>query len=179
MNSSFKIENTSEQDLEFIYWMFEEAIAFHKRNNYPVWKGYDKSALQKEVREKLEHKILIENKIALVFSAIYADEFIWREHEKGDAIYLHRIVVNPEFRGLKLFGKVLNWAIKDAKNKNRKYLRLDTWGDNPKMIAYYQSFGFRFVENYATGDNPELPIPHRNLFMALLEYKIPNNLKPI
>jgi GNAT superfamily N-acetyltransferase len=170
---NYKIENTSEADLEFIYRMFEEAMLFHKRNNYPVWKGYDKSILQREIKEKLQYKILIGDKISLVFSAIYSDKYLWHEKEKDDAIYLHRIVVNPEFRGLKLFTHVFHWAINDAKKRGRKYLRLDTWGDNPKMINYYQMFGFRFVENYLTPDDHELPIPHRNLFLALLEYEIP------
>jgi ribosomal protein S18 acetylase RimI-like enzyme len=168
----YKIENTIFNDLPFIYWIFEEAMAFHSRNNYPVWNGYDKDALQHEVKEGLEHKIVIEDKIALVFSAIYSDPVIWREMDKDDSVFLHRIAVNPEFRGMKLFGEVFKWSINDAISKGRKYVRLDTWGDNPNMIAYYQSFGFRFVENFSTGDDPALPSPHRNMYMALLEYEI-------
>ena len=172
MNSLFKIENTTEQDLEFIYWLYEEAILYQQQMKYNVWNGYDKEVLQREIKEKLQYKIIIENKIAIVFSAIYSDKFLWREHDKDDAIYIHRIVVNPNFRGQKLFTEVFNWAIDEAKKKGRKYLRLDTWGDNPKMIGYYKSFGYRFIENYSSGDNPELPAPHRNLFFALLEYEI-------
>ena len=48
--------------------------------------------------------------------------------DRGDAIYLHRIVVNPEHKGKKQFKKVLDWAIDDAKAKNLSFVRMDTWG---------------------------------------------------
>ena len=105
---------------------------------------------------------------------MYADKFIWRKRDKGDALYLHRIVVSPYFKGRKLYGVLLNWAIEHAKSKEIKYIRMDTWGDNPKIISYYESFGFRFVENYTSPNTADLPIPHRNLFFALLELDINN-----
>ena len=63
-----------------------------------MWKGYDKNVLQREVHQKLQHKIVIDNEIALVFIAIYTDKFLWRERDNDDAVYLHRIVINPNFR---------------------------------------------------------------------------------
>lgn len=46
---------------------------------------------------------------------------------------------------------------------------MDTWADNAKIIAYYQSFGFEFVLNRKTGNEPGLPIQNRNIESALLE----------
>jgi ribosomal protein S18 acetylase RimI-like enzyme len=103
---------------------------------------------------------------------MYSDKLYWREREKGNAVYLHRIVVNPDFKGQKLFGELLDWAIRHAQEKKFRILRMDTWGDNPNLISYYKSFGFRFIENYTTPNIPELPIPHRNLYLALLELDI-------
>ena len=165
----YKIVNTTEDDLDFIFWMFEEAIEYQKRKNFPVWNGYDRDVLRKEAREKKQFKIVIENKIAFAFSVVYADELIWREREKGDAVYLHRIVVNPHYKGQKLYGALLKWIINHAQEKNLKFIRMDTWADNPNIIGYYESFGFKFVENYRTPNIPELPIPHRSLHLALLE----------
>ena len=170
-----KVENTTKADLPFIYWLYEQAIGWQAQNNFNVWKGYDKEILDREMKEGLQHKLMIENNIALVFSAIYNDKYLWHERDQDDAVYVHRLVVNPGFRGKRLFGEVFNWLIADAKNRKRKYLRLDTWGDNPKMIAYYASFGYRFIKNYSSGNDLELPIPHRNLFFALMEYEIPGS----
>ena len=168
----YKIVNTTEHDLDFIFWMFEEAIVYQKRKNYPVWNGYDRDVLRKEAREKKQFKIVIQNKIAFAFSVVYSDHLIWREREKGDAVYLHRIVVNPEYKGQKLYGKLLKWIKNHARKKNLKFIRMDTWADNPNIIDYYKSFGFEFIENYKTPNILELPIPHRNLNLALLELNI-------
>ena len=49
---------------------------------------------------------------------------------------------------------------------------MDTWADNEKIIEYYKTFGFKFLENYKTSNEPELPIQNRNLEVALLELKL-------
>lgn len=107
-----------------------------------------------------------------IFSVCYSDPLIWREMENGDAIYLHRIVLNREIRDIKLFSLLLDWALKHARQKHLKKLRMDTWAENEKLINYYKSYGFRFVENYTTANTAALPVQHRNLNVALLELGI-------
>jgi hypothetical protein len=46
---------------------------------------------------------------------------------------------------------------------------MDTWAENEKIIGYYRSYGFLFVESYTTPDTQDLPLQHRNLHVALLE----------
>ena len=52
---------------------------------------------------------------------------------------------------------------------------MDTWGNNPNIVDYYKSFDFQFIENYTTPNSPDLPMQHRNLYLALLEYKVPSH----
>lgn len=169
MLPEYKIENTAENDLEFIFWLFEEAIAYQRRKKYNIWKNYDKDLLRNEVRNKTQYKIVIDNKITMIFSVVYEDKLVWGDRDKGDAIYLHRIVVNPEFKGHRLFGAVLDWSIKHAANRNVKFVRMDTWGDNANIIKYYEGYGFTFIGHRRTPNSPELPIQHRGLYVALLE----------
>jgi len=166
---SFRVVNTTFSDLDFIYWLFEEAIKYQRKNNYPVWRGYDKDVLRNDVECKYQYKILVGNDIACIFSLFYADPILWRDREKGDSIYLHRVVVNPRYKGQKQLGNILNWLTIHAKQLNMKYIKIDTWADNPNIIEYYKSFGFEFVENFTTPDILELPSHHRNLQLALLE----------
>lgn len=81
-------------------------------------------------------------------------------------------MVNQNFKGQKQFEKVLNWSKQCARQKNLKFVRMDTWADNYKIIEYYKSFGFEFIENYTTPDVSALPIQNRNLNVALLELKL-------
>ncbi len=168
----YKIENTAQNDLAFIYRLFEVAIAYQERKNYPVWKGYDKKVLQTDIENKLQYKILVADEIACIFSVCYSDPIIWREKDKGDAIYLHRIVVNQNYKRQRQFDKILCWVVDYAKQKKLNFIRMDTWADNPGILAYYQSFGFKLLENYNTPDTEELPKQQRNLSLALLEYKL-------
>jgi len=170
--NNIKIYNTTIKDLEIVLWLFEQAMKLQGKNDYKVWEGIDKSALQKDIEERLQYKIVEGNDILGIFSVQHSDPFIWRDRDKDDAIYLHRIVVNPNFKGQKLFQKVLNWAKQFAQQNNLKFVRMDTWADNIKIIAYYRSFGFEFIETYKTTNAQELPIQNRNLNVALLEMKV-------
>ena len=172
MNAKYEIFNTESNDLKFIYTMFEEAIDYIKRNNYVGWTTYEKQYLIKDLKNKLQFKVISDKDILAVFSIAFIDALIWREMENGDAIYLHRIVVNPKFKGQKQFEKILNWVRKIATEKELKYIRLDTWADNPNIIEYYKSFGFIYLKNYTTPNTKELPKQHRNLKLALLEMKL-------
>lgn len=166
------IINTSESDLPEVYILFEQAIEYQRSKNYPVWHGFDRSTLVQDVASRNHYKIMRGERIAMVFSVCYADPLIWGDRETGESIYLHRIVVNPLFKGQKLFSDVLAWAINHGTNKSKKSIRMDTWANNTNIINYYKSFGFRFIDNARTPDDPRLAVQNRNLNVALLQYNL-------
>ncbi len=94
-----KIINTTKGDLNTVLWLFEQAMELQGKNGYKVWEGIDKIALQKDINEGLQYKIVKGNDILCIFSIQHNDPFIWRDRDQNDAIYLHRIVVNPNFKG--------------------------------------------------------------------------------
>ncbi len=168
----YSVENATTDDLPFVCELFEQAIAFQKSHNYIGWNNYDAAFIQSDIDNKLLFKIVLEQYIICIFSICYSDPLIWREKEKGDAIYLHRIILNREFTGSKAFEKVFGWALEFAKEKGLKCIRMDTWADNSKIIGYYKSYDFRVIENYKTSDSKALPEQHRNLNVTLLEYSL-------
>jgi GNAT superfamily N-acetyltransferase len=174
MADPFDVVHTEINDLEFVYGLFEQSIFYQEKNGYPVWRNYDQDAIRTDIENKNHFKITSGNKIGIVFSVCYTDKVIWRHYETGDAVYLHRIVVNPEYKGQQLFGKILDWAIQHGKQKSLKAIRMDTWAANPKIIAYYKTFGFNVIENYTTPDSLLLPVHNRNLALTLLEYPLNN-----
>ena len=166
-----EVINTERSDLEQIFGLFEHSIDYQERKGYPVWRNYDKNAIIKDIADKNQYKVVVGAKTAIVFSVRYSDKVIWRHLDTGNSIYLHRIVVNPEFKGQRLFGTILDWAIEHSKQKGLSSIRMDPWAANPTIIDYYKSFGFAFIENYITPDSEELPVHNRNLALTLLEYK--------
>jgi ribosomal protein S18 acetylase RimI-like enzyme len=163
----------SPNDLPRIYNLFEEAIRFQKDNHYIGWNNYDSDFIRADVDQGLLFKIVNENADVLaIFCICYTDKLIWRNREQGDALYLHRIVLNRVFQGMKIFNTVLKWAIVHASTLRKKFVRMDTWAENHKLIDYYKGYGFQVIELYTTSDTPALPIQHRNLHVALLEYAV-------
>jgi len=174
MSQNYQIINTAADDLDFICRLFEEAIAYQQRNKYPGWNNYDKAFLENEIGQKLQFKIVEDGQILCIFSICFTDPLIWRDKDKGTSIYLHRVVVNPAFKGQSQFAKVLKWAVEYAERDKLDTVRMDTWAENTAIINYYKSFGFEFLENFTTSNSTDLPVQHRNLNVALLEYKVDN-----
>jgi ribosomal protein S18 acetylase RimI-like enzyme len=168
----FQIINNQPSDLPFIYHLFDAAIEYQKRKNFPVWIGYDKEGLTRDIELKRSYQLAINNEIAIIFTITFEDKIVWREMDAGNAIYLHRVVVNPKYKGRRLFGNILEWVIQFAMTQNIFLIRMDTWGNNPAITQYYQSFGFEIVEYYQLPNTEDLPIQQRGNRVVLLEYKI-------
>ncbi|GAA5225024.1 hypothetical protein [Membranihabitans marinus] len=112
-----KIVNTTANDFEHVVSLFQKAIQLQGKKGYQVWKEIDKVGLEKDIENNLQLKIVESNNILCVFSIQFSAPLIWHKREKGDAIYLHRIVVNPKFKRQKQFEKVLIWTKKFALEK--------------------------------------------------------------
>jgi GNAT superfamily N-acetyltransferase len=165
------ILNTEVTDLHFIFELFDHSITYQQKHGYPVWLDYDKDSIVRDIKNRNQYKVIVDSGIGIVFSVAYADKIIWRERDKGDAIYLHRFVVNPVCKGQKLFGVIMEWATEHVRQKGLNNIRMDTWAANPTIINYYKTFGFEVIETYTTPNTTELPVHNRNLALTLLEYK--------
>ena len=173
---NYTIQPAEMDDLPIIQQLFEEAITFQKKNHYIGWENYDLSYIKADIQQKLLFKIIDQKDILCIFSVCYKDPLIWREKDNGNALYLHRVVLNRAFQGQKLFKEVLQWAVEHASMLELTFIRMDTWADNQKIIDYYIGYGFLPVEVFQTPNSPELPIQHRNLKVILLELNINNDL---
>jgi ribosomal protein S18 acetylase RimI-like enzyme len=165
------IQHTTPEDLPLIHELFEHSIAYQEHHGYPDWKNYDRNAIVRDIETGNQYKIVMDGLTALVFSVAYQDKIIWREADQQNAVYLHRMVINPQFKGQRLFGLVLAWCKQHIREKGLRFIRMDTWAANLNIIGYYKTFGFEVVESFTLPDTPELPVHNRNLPVTLLEYR--------
>ena len=168
----YDIISTQPEDLNEIISYFYAAIEYQKKNNFPVWPDFDKGLLKQDILDRVQYKIMIHNEIGCVFTICDSDPIIWREKNDDNAIYLHRIVVNPKHKGNRFFGYVKDWAIDYARTNHIPHIRFDTWADNPTIIDYYRDFGFKIVDYYTTPDTEDLPIQQRGNDVVLFEIKL-------
>ena len=172
MKEIFTIEKSSLNDLETILGLYRNAVKYQKEKGYNLWPEFEKSLIEKEINEQRHYKIIQENEIACVFSVLYNDPIIWKEKDKNPAIYMHRIATNPHFKGKGMMQLITNWAHEHALQHQKKYIRMDTWGDNENLKNYYINFGFKHKGQVSLPENHELPSHYWGSTLSLFEIKI-------
>ncbi len=166
-----QIVNSTVEDIDLIFWFYDAAIEYQKKVFDKHWKGFEHDLVEREINENRQWKILLDGQVACVFAITFNDHSIWGEHDQDDAIYIHRIVTHPDFRGRNLVQHIVHWAKDYAHAMRRQYVRLDTWGDNEKLIQLYQNAGFKFL-GIITPDFRSLPKHYIGITLSLFEIKL-------
>ena len=163
------IANSEVGDLSEILRLYQIAREFQKTKGAVVWPQFDNNLIQSEIVENRQWKILIENKIACVWATTFSDPEIWEERNADTAIYIHRIVTNPIFRGKNFVQEIVNWSKKYAKENEKKFIRMDTVGENIGLINYYQKCGFNFLGLSKLKNTENLPAHYHNATVSLFQ----------
>ena len=165
-----RIESSNLNDLPEIFRLYREATAFQKIK-FPgnQWPEFSRELVVKELEENRQFKIVIDNSIACVWAVTFSDAEIWKEKNSDPAIYIHRIATNPLFRGHNFVSTIVNWARDYARQNNRKFIRLDTCGNNRKLISHYCDAGFNFLGIEKLKDSKGLPAHYENADVCYFE----------
>jgi ribosomal protein S18 acetylase RimI-like enzyme len=164
-----QIVNAEREDIETIFDLYDMAIEFQKTVFDKTWLGFDRKMVETEIDEGRLWKIIEDDSIACIFSITYADPILWGERSHESAMYIHRIVTNPDFRGRGYVRVITDWARGHAADNDIRYIRMDTWGDNLKLLEYYQNCGFKFVGLTSPADSPTLPKHYSGISLSLFE----------
>lgn len=167
------ITNSVLDDIPKIFRLYKFATDYQKIT-FPgnVWPEFDKDFIANEVLENRQFKLIIDNKIACIWAITYNDPQIWEESENNDAIYLHRIATNPDFRGNNFVQTIADWSKEFAKKQNKKFLRMDTCGQNDRLINHYKNCGFQFLGMKKLKDSSELQEHYQNADVCYFEIKL-------
>ncbi len=166
-----EIINSTPQDFDRIFELYDAAIEYQKKVFDKHWKGFEPGLVTKEISENRQWKLLLSGQIACIFAITFNDVSIWGERDQNDAIYIHRIVTDPSFRGNNFVQAITDWSKDYARSLGKKYVRMDTWGDNEKLIAYYQKCGFTFL-GIITPDFRNLPKHYNGITLSLFEIEL-------
>lgn len=165
--------NSTREDITEIFRLYGLATAFQKKR-FPdaVWPEFDKAMVEKEISENRQFKLLIDNQVACVWAITDRDPQIWEEKDNDYSVYIHRIATNPIFRGKDFVKVIVEWARDFAKENNRQYIRLDTCGNNRKLISHYTKFGFDFLGIKKLKDPSGLPAHYQGADVCFFEMKL-------
>lgn len=153
----FKIENCTDADLPKILKLYDAARQLQTERKMVVWPSFPESLLQNEIKELRQWKLIVDNEIACNWAITFEDKEIWEARDNNDSIYIHRICTNPDFRGHRYIDQIVDWATDYARLKAKRFIRLDTLGNNLKLITHYTSAGFNFLGMHKLHHTSTLP----------------------
>jgi GNAT superfamily N-acetyltransferase len=137
--------------------LYEAARTLQTQQKMVTWPFFDKSIIEKEIQEQRQWKLVVEGVIACNWAVTFEDKEIWGQKDVNDAVYIHRICTHPTRRGNRYIDQIVAWAKKYALEKGKRYVRLDTLGNNTKLIEHYTSAGFEFLGMMTLTNTATLP----------------------
>ena len=164
-----EIQNSTINDIDEIFRLYKIATDFQKTRFIVHWPEFDRKLIETEIAENRQWKIVIDNKTACVWATTFDDPLIWEDRNIDPAVYIHRIATNPDFRGKNLVNDIVEWAKKYAIANNKKFIRMDTVGNNSKLIDYYTKCGFNFLGLSKLKNTDGLPAHYHNATVSLFE----------
>ncbi len=167
-----QIINSNTTDIETIFDLYDAAVAFQKTKFDKHWLDFDRDMVLHEIAEGRQWKIMEGDDVACIFAIAYDDPFIWKEKNEDPAIYIHRIVTNPSYRGRAYVKQIIAWAKEHALQTNKKFIRMDTWGDNEALINYYTKCGFDYLGSITPTASKHLPKHYSAIFLSLFQIKL-------
>jgi GNAT superfamily N-acetyltransferase len=169
MNS---IQNSSVDDITEILKLYKHARAYQYFKDAVLWPEIPIRLITKEIIEKHQWKLIIDGQIACVWATTFQDPHIWEEKDNDPAVYIHRIAVNPTFRGSKLVREIVEWAKVFAKRQKKLFIRLDTVGENQGLIRHYTSCGFNYLGLVNLKNTSDLPSHYATAPVCLFEMEV-------
>lgn len=166
------IQNSVIEDFDTIFTLYRHASNHQQKIGAIVWPEFDHAMVKLEIVENHQWKLIIDGEVACIWATTFSDEQIWEERNADSAVYIHRIATNPKFRGLNLVRTIVEWAVPHAKALGKKYARLDTLGDNKRLIRHYTEAGFDFLGMFDMKSTEGLPSHYNGEPVCLFQIKV-------
>lgn len=166
------IQNSTMTDIDEIFLFYRMATSLQRAKKVVPWPGFDRNLIEREIHEKHQWKIIIDNEIACIWATTFNDPLIWKEKNSDPSVYIHRIATKPGFRGQNLVAKIVVWGLEHAKENKKNYIRMDTVGKNEKLIEHYENCGFTFLGLSKLTATDVLPAHYDNATVSLFQIDV-------
>ena len=157
-----EIKNCVLSDADEILSLYQAARDLQTQRKSVIWPFFERAFIEKEIEEQRQWKLMVDDVIACNWAITFEDKEIWGAKDQNDSIYIHRIATKPGYRGNRSIDMIVEWAKQYAKQKGKQFIRLDTLGNNTRLIQHYTSAGFQFLGMFKLEDTSNLPGHYQN-----------------
>lgn len=155
------LQQCKQGDTDAILSLYAAARNFQREQKMVVWPHFERTFIEQEIREGRQWKLVVDDLIVCNWAITFEDAAIWEERDQHDAVYIHRICTHPHYRGNRYIDAIVHWAKGYAAQMGKRYVRLDTLGDNRKLIRHYTSAGFHFLGMFELANTATLPLHYQ------------------
>ena len=133
--------------------VLQEAAWALETRGQPLWSQADLTpeALRKAYPDAEMILGLWNGKAVAGMVLIAEDPAFWPDTPAGESLFVHKLAVIPEAQGKGIAAQMLAFARARAHKQGKRYLRLDTAFERPKVRAFYEMQGFVYVGERSVG----------------------------
>ncbi|MCL1859226.1 MAG: GNAT family N-acetyltransferase [Oscillospiraceae bacterium] len=145
MKEIIEIKQAQEKDIPVLENIYIDVVNWFESINMPIWSKERVSweGLSKEFAIEDFYIAYINNNPAGCMALQDFAPFFWTDLiKKGEALFLRRLAVKRFASGQNFSKYLLEYAVNKCREKNIKFLRLDTDARKEKLNKIYQDFGF-------------------------------------
>lgn len=142
--SILQIRQATPEDIDAIETMYAHRVAYNNANNMfqweadeVTWKSFSKLYTMQDY-----YVGTLNGKVICGLFIVDMDMLYWPNANKGDALYLHKICVDPDYRSLGYANKLINFFIEKGRVGGYSHVCLDVRAHKDKLRAMYERHGF-------------------------------------
>ena len=84
------IQNSTITDIDEIFSLYTIATDFQKSKFSVHWPEFKRDLIETEIRENRQWKMIIDGRIACIWTTTFSDPQIWGERDRDPALYIHQ-----------------------------------------------------------------------------------------
>lgn len=155
--STYTIRRATQDDLDAIVDLRLHAEQWLHQRGISQWTVTQRGMDSIHARMTAASMYAIDHEDTLIGSVTLdgPDTDFWTPQEAEEpALYLYKLMIHSDHRGLGLGDAVLDWSCAKAETQGLSWLRIDVWKTNTKLHEYYLNRGFEYVRTaHANGRN--------------------------
>ncbi len=142
------VQAAGDESWEIASVFLSQTVERCNRNGLPLWthSQVSVSALKSAYPSESLYLLKTADKfIGCVFVSFETDDF-WSELDTSNSLFFHKFAIGDEHNGLGYGERALNALLELAKANDCIWLRCDCHGGRKRLRAFYEQFGFEFVD---------------------------------
>jgi ribosomal protein S18 acetylase RimI-like enzyme len=143
-------------DFEIVIDIYDDNARWLNSIGFTYWQYPQPDWFKEKIKHNLEDGNVFlyrqsDGNVAATVRVLWTDPVMWPD-DPPNAGYVHGLAVYRRLKGQGIGIALLNWAKEHIRAHNRQYLRLDCDVSNSTLRQYYETLGFKFIDEYAYKD---------------------------